>query len=110
VRVHVLNYAQNTRCPEDCGYCSQSAISDAPLRPYAWKPRAELIEEARRAHAAGAFRDCMVASGRGRTDRQIDFLCCREGHLRSLGSLALYPANSLFAEGYLTTKGERARH
>ncbi|MCP4904073.1 MAG: biotin synthase BioB [bacterium] len=30
----------------------------------------------------------------------------REGHLRSMQSLALYPANSLFVEGYLTTKGD----
>lgn len=30
----------------------------------------------------------------------------REGHLRSLQPLALYPANSLFVEGYLTTKGD----
>jgi len=29
----------------------------------------------------------------------------REGHLRSLEALALYPANSLFVEGYLTTRG-----
>jgi biotin synthase len=29
----------------------------------------------------------------------------REGHLRSLGALALWPANSLFIEGYLTTPG-----
>ena len=75
VRVHVLNNAQNARCPEDCGYCSQSLISEAPLRPYPWKPLAELIEEARGAHSAGAFRYCMVASGRGPTDRQVDFLC-----------------------------------
>src|SRR5215813_14126840 len=74
VRVHILNNAQNARCPEDCGYCSQSAISDAPLRPYPWKPKEELVAEARRAHAAGAFRYCMVASGRGPTDRQIAFL------------------------------------
>jgi biotin synthase len=32
----------------------------------------------------------------------------REGHLRSLGALALWPANSLFIEGYLTTRGEGA--
>jgi biotin synthase len=75
VRVHVLNNAQNARCPEDCGYCSQSAISEAPLRPYPWKPQTELIDEARRAHASGAFRYCMVASGRGPTDRQVDYLC-----------------------------------
>jgi biotin synthase len=30
----------------------------------------------------------------------------REGHLRSLGALALWPANSLFVEGYLTTRGD----
>jgi biotin synthase len=29
----------------------------------------------------------------------------REGHIRSLGALALWPANSLFVEGYLTTQG-----
>ncbi len=30
----------------------------------------------------------------------------REGHLRSLEPLAFYPANSLFVEGYLTTRGD----
>jgi biotin synthase len=30
----------------------------------------------------------------------------REGHLRHLGALALWPANSLFVEGYLTTRGD----
>jgi len=30
----------------------------------------------------------------------------REGHLRGLQSLALYPANSLFVGGYLTTRGD----
>src|SRR5215470_1659507 len=52
VRVHILNNAQNARCPEDCGYCSQSAVTHAPLRPYPWKPKEELIAEAKRAYAA----------------------------------------------------------
>ena len=30
----------------------------------------------------------------------------REGHLRTLQPLALWPANSLFVEGYLTTRGD----
>ncbi len=30
----------------------------------------------------------------------------REGHLRGLEALALWPANSLFVEGYLTTQGD----
>jgi biotin synthase len=33
----------------------------------------------------------------------------REGHLRALAPLALYPANSLFVEGYLTTRGDSVR-
>ncbi len=33
----------------------------------------------------------------------------REGHLRSLGVMALFPANSLFVEGYLTTRGDSIR-
>ncbi len=74
VKVHILNNAQNARCPEDCGYCSQSAVTDAPLRPYPWKSKSELVEEAKNAYACGAFRYCMVASGRGPADRQIDYL------------------------------------
>ncbi len=30
----------------------------------------------------------------------------REGHLRTLGPLCLWPANSLFVDGYLTTRGD----
>ena len=30
----------------------------------------------------------------------------REGHLRSMEAFSLWPANSLFVEGYLTTRGD----
>jgi biotin synthase len=33
----------------------------------------------------------------------------REGHLRGLQALALYAANSLFVDGYLTTRGDATR-
>ena len=33
----------------------------------------------------------------------------REGHLRGMGPFALWPANSLFVEGYLTTRGDAVR-
>ncbi len=74
VQVHVLSNAKNARCPEDCGYCSQSAISGAPLGPYPWKGTAELLAEARAACGAGAYRYCIVASGRGPTVRQVEAL------------------------------------
>jgi len=72
VQIHVLNNAQNARCPEDCGYCAQSKVTDAPVRPYKLKSQDELVAEARAARAAGAFRYCIVASGRGPSQRHID--------------------------------------
>jgi biotin synthase len=74
VKVQILNNAQNARCPEDCGYCSQSRSSDAPLKPYPWKSKEELLADAHKAAEAGAFRYCMVASGRGPTQHNVDAL------------------------------------
>ena len=74
VQVHVLNNAQNARCPEDCGYCSQSNVSLVPLAPYSWKSKDKLLSEARDAYQIGAYRYCIVASGRGPTQKQIERL------------------------------------
>jgi biotin synthase len=67
VMVHVLNNVQSGLCPEDCGYCSQSRDSSAPIRKYPMKDPARILEEAERAAKAGASRYCMVLSGRGPT-------------------------------------------
>jgi biotin synthase len=67
VMVHVLDNAQNGLCPEDCGYCSQSRRSDAPLRKYPLKREEEILAGAERAARAGATRYCIVLSGRGPT-------------------------------------------
>jgi len=80
VQVHMLHNVQSGACPEDCGYCGQAKTSDAPIQAYRLKPRNEIIEEAARAKAGGAFRYCMVLSGRGPSDRDIDHMveCIRE--------------------------------
>jgi biotin synthase len=67
VMVHVLNNVQNGLCPEDCGYCSQSKVSDAAIRKYPIKSEEDILREAAAAAAAGASRYCMVLSGRGPT-------------------------------------------
>ena len=67
VMVHVLNNVQNGLCPEDCGYCSQSRDSQAPIRKYPMKRDEQILAEAEAAARAGATRYCMVLSGRGPT-------------------------------------------
>jgi biotin synthase len=52
-------------CPEDCGYCSQSAWHDTAVKPEPLLSVAEVEERAERAKALGATRFCMGAAWRG---------------------------------------------
>ncbi len=74
VQVHILNNAQNGRCPEDCAYCTQARTSDAEIEDYPIKSEAEILAEARRAYEAGAHRYCMVFAGRGPNDQRTAHL------------------------------------
>lgn len=74
VQVHILNNAQNGRCPEDCNYCTQARTSEADIEDYPIKSEAEILGEARRAYEAGAYRYCMVFAGRGPNNRRTDVL------------------------------------
>jgi biotin synthase len=72
VQIHVLQNAKSGLCPEDCHYCSQSSVSDAPIDRYAFMGKDTLVENAKRAKAAGAVRFCIVNSGRGPTAKEIE--------------------------------------
>jgi len=75
VQLYYLVNAKSGLCPEDCQYCSQSKLSTAPIARYPWMSREQLLDGAARAAAAGATTYCMVASGRGPTDRELDAFC-----------------------------------
>jgi len=51
-------------CPEDCGYCSQSAHFKTPVAREPLLPLDEVLENARAARAGGADRFCMGAAWR----------------------------------------------
>ncbi|MEU3574583.1 biotin synthase BioB, partial [Kitasatospora sp. NPDC036755] len=70
-----LNYLVNLKsglCPEDCSYCSQRLGSKAEILKYTWLKPDQAADAARAGVAGGAKRVCLVASGRGPTDRDID--------------------------------------
>jgi biotin synthase len=71
VKLHQINNIQNGLCPEDCGYCGQSKITKAPIKKYPLKKEDEIVREAHEAKIRGAYRYCMVASGRGPTDQRV---------------------------------------
>ncbi|MFE2020112.1 biotin synthase BioB [Streptomyces sp. NPDC059499] len=70
-----LNYLVNLKsglCPEDCSYCSQRLGSKAEILKYTWLKPDEATKAATAGVAGGAKRVCLVASGRGPTDRDVD--------------------------------------
>jgi biotin synthase len=73
-----LNYLVNIKsglCPEDCFYCSQRVGSAAEVLKYTWLKTDEIVKNAEAGVAGGARRVCLVASGRGPTDRDVDRVC-----------------------------------
>jgi biotin synthase len=74
VSIHILNNAQNGACPEDCAYCAQAKTSKSDINKYPAKEEDEMLAEAKRAYENGAFRYCMVYSGRGPRKKRIEKL------------------------------------
>ena len=74
VNVHILNNAANGKCPEDCSYCTQAKTSEVDIEEYPMKTREEILSEAKLAYENGAFRYCMVFSGRGPSKTRTDEL------------------------------------
>ncbi|MGA6828247.1 biotin synthase BioB [Nitrospira sp. NS4] len=81
VRLQMLQNAKSGACQEDCHYCSQSAISTAPIERYNLLPQKQMMEGARQAAASKAQRYCIVISGRSPLDREIDEIA---GAVRSI--------------------------
>lgn len=108
VRLHYLKNAKSGMCGQDCGYCSQSAVSSASIPEYPLLDAETLLAGARQAIAAGARTYCVAASGGTPRQQDLDHMvrvveqikaetdlhvCC------SLGMLTLQQARRLKAAG-----------
>ena len=72
VQLYYLENARSGLCPEDCSYCSQSAVADTPIDRYRLKSPEQLVAGARQAANNQARTYCIVASGRGPSDADVD--------------------------------------
>lgn len=71
----LLNYLVNLKsgkCPEDCHYCSQALGSTAEILRYTWLQADEVDRAVRAGVEHGASTVCLVASGRGPSNRDVD--------------------------------------
>jgi biotin synthase len=72
-------------CPEDCGYCSQSAHHATGLPASKLMEVERVIGEARKAKESGATRYCMGAAWRQPKDRDMDAVCAMVAGVKALG-------------------------
>lgn len=72
-------------CPEDCGYCSQSAHHDTGVKATKLMDVQDVLASAKRAKDAGARRFCMGAAWRSPKDRDMKKLCALIEGVRALG-------------------------
>jgi len=72
-------------CPEDCGYCPQSAHHHANVAAEKLMAVDDVLAEARQAKAGGATRFCMGAAWRNPKDRDINAICEMVEGVRELG-------------------------
>jgi len=79
VHVNQLLSIKTGACPEDCGYCSQSAHHDTGVKPQPLMGVDEVVRTAKRAKAQGVTRFCMGAAWRdvkdnAQFDRVLDMV------------------------------------
>ncbi|QTR51401.1 biotin synthase BioB [Candidatus Thiothrix anitrata] len=72
VQISTLLSIKTGACPEDCGYCSQSAKNDTSLEREKLLPLQEVIDSAKTAQTQGATRFCMGAAWRNPTDKNLE--------------------------------------
>jgi biotin synthase len=72
-------------CPEDCGYCSQSAHANTGLKAEKLMDVDAVLGAAREAKAHGSQRFCMGAAWREMKDRDVVALCTMVREVKALG-------------------------
>ena len=72
-------------CPEDCGYCSQSAFAKSGLKAEKLLDKEQVLSAAREAKAAGSSRFCMGAAWREPKDRDMGAICDMVAGVKALG-------------------------
>jgi len=85
VQVSTLLSIKTGACPEDCGYCSQSAKNDAEIERERLLPLEEVIEKAQLARKNGASRFCMGAAWRNPTDKNLEKVIEMVSAVKDLG-------------------------
>jgi len=85
VQLSTLLSIKTGGCPEDCGYCPQSAHYDAGVSAEKLMPLHDVLDAARAARDAGATRFCMGAAWRSPKQHHLDEVAEMVSGVKALG-------------------------
>lgn len=85
IQISTLLSIKTGGCPEDCGYCPQSAEFEAGVPASKLMDLEPVLEAARRARDAGAQRFCMGAAWRSPKDHDLDRVAAMVAGVKALG-------------------------
>ena len=85
VQLSTLLSIKTGGCPEDCGYCPQSAHFDTGVEASRLMPLQEVIDAAQAAKAQGATRFCMGAAWRSPKPRDMERVTEMVREVKALG-------------------------
>jgi biotin synthase len=85
VQLSTLLSIKTGACPEDCGYCAQSARYETPVEAEPLMDPQAVVAEARKAAATGATRFCMGAGWRRLADRDLPAMEAMVRGVKALG-------------------------
>ncbi len=106
VHLYFLKNAKSGLCPEDCGYCSQSAVSEAPIEKYALLNEEKLMEGAAKAAEQQSRTYCIVTSGRGPSERDVNHIASVVQKIKSEYGLHICCCMGLLSPEQATTLKE----
>ncbi len=99
VRLHVLQNAKLGACPEDCGFCSQSARYETGTGRAKLQTADEIVAGARRAAEMGAVKYCIVTATRGPSERDLDVICDAVQQIKANYDINICTSLGLLREG-----------
>ena len=85
VQMSTLLSIKTGGCPEDCGYCSQSASHKTGLKASKLMELDAVLADAKAAKASGATRFCMGAAWRSPKEKDLDAVCAMVEGVKALG-------------------------
>lgn len=110
VKLNMIINAKSGFCPEDCGYCSQSVVSTAPIQKYSLLDKETLLAGAREAMARKAGTYCIVASGKGPTNKELDQVVEAVKEIRETMPLKICACLGILKDGQAERLAEAGVH